>query len=192
MPVLEGYLQNRTLLSRIEGTLQLMSLFAPGTNGTLKSTTQPAALFELARALDAAENRRNGDNPGLAPKRNTATTVSFDTGTIAIAVAIPMSPSLDAAGVIQLTPSDYLGAPYSDFLNGGGELYSTNLIAAFAEMSQTLAAHEKAITPVDDQPNNIQVEADFETGLLTISANLPFTSSVSTGGDVVIHAVDYL
>lgn len=169
-----------------------MSNFAPGTGGTLKATTEPAALFELARALDAAENSRNGSNPGLAPKRNIATTVSFDSGTVAIAASLPVVPVLDSVGVIQLAPSDYLGAPYSDFANGNGDLNSTNLIAAFIEMAQILAASEKGVTPTDDQPNNVSVDVDFESGTLTVSANLPFTSATSAVGDVVIHAIDYL
>ncbi len=169
-----------------------MSVFAPGVAGTLKSVTEPSALFELARALDASENARNGANPGLAPKRNIATTISFDTGTIAIAASLPVATSVVADGSIQLVASDYLGAPYSDFVNGGGDLTSTNLVRAFAEMAQTLSASEKAVTPVDDQPNNVQVEVDFEAGTLTVSANLPFSTSTTAAGFVVIEASDYL
>lgn len=168
------------------------SIFAPGAGGTLKAVTEPAALFELARALDAAENARNGANPGLPPKRNITTTVSFDTGVIAIAASLPISTTIATNGTLNLTASDYLGAPYSDFANGGGDLESTNLVAAFVEMSQMLSASEKAVQPVDDQPNNVEVTVDFESGTLTVSASLPFSTTTDASGFVVIQAADYL
>ncbi|MBD2416064.1 hypothetical protein H6G80_03155 [Nostoc sp. FACHB-87] len=169
-----------------------MSTFDPGDAGTLKSTQLPAALFEICRALDAAENTRNGANPGLTPRRNISTTVSFDTGTIAVAATIPVTPSIGAGGLIQLTASDYLGAPYSNFTNGGGDLASDTLPEALLEMANLLAAAEKAVTPAENQPNNVQVQFDLETGSATISANMPFTTAAATNGDVTVHAIDYL
>jgi hypothetical protein len=169
-----------------------MSTFDPGDNGTLKSTQLPAALFEICRALDAAENTRNGANPGLTPRRNISTTVSFDTGTIAVAATIPVTPSIGAGGLIQLAASDYLGAPYSTFVNGGGDLASDTLPEALLEIANLLAAAEKAVTPAENQPNNVQVQFDLETGSATISANMPFTTAASANGDVTVHAIDYL
>lgn len=169
-----------------------MSIFDPGDAGTLKSTQLPSALFEICRALDAAENTRNGANPGLTPRRNISTTVSFDTGTIAVAATIPVTPSIGAGGLIQLTASDYLGAPYSDFANGGGDLASDTLPEALLEMANLLAAAEKAVTPAENQPNNVQVQFDLETGSATISANMPFTTAAAANGDVTVHAIDYL
>ncbi len=87
-----------------------MSTFNPGTSGTLKSTQIPAAFFEVCRSLDAAENVRNGSNPGLPPRRNLSTTVSFDTGTIAVAASIPITTSIQPNGSIDIVASDYLGA----------------------------------------------------------------------------------
>lgn len=170
----------------------MASVFAPGTAGTLKATTLPSALFDAARALDAAENLRNGANPGLPPKRNIATTISLDTGTISIAATIPFNTSLGPAGQSILVPSDYLGAPYSDFIDGGGQLNSAHIIGAFVETAQTVAAAEKAIQPVEDQPNNVQIAVDFETQTITVSAELPFNTASEADGDVVIKAIDYL
>ncbi|GAX44716.1 hypothetical protein NIES4075_57350 [Tolypothrix sp. NIES-4075] len=169
-----------------------MSTFNPGTSGTLKSTQIPAAFFEVCRALDAAENLRNGANPGLPPRRNLSTTVSFDTGTIAVAATIPVTTSIQANGSIDIAASDYLGATYSVFANGGGDLNSDTLPEALLELASILAAAEKAVIPAENQPNNVQIQFDLETGSATISANLPFNTAAAANGDVTIHAIDYL
>ena len=169
-----------------------MSLFDRGTAGTLKSTQLPAAFFEVARALDAAENARNGANPGLLPRRNLSTTVSFDAGTIAIAATIPVTVSIQTNGSIDITATDYLSGSYSSFIGGGGDLKSDTLPEALLEISSLLAAEEKTVTPADAQPNNVQIQFDLETGSATITANLPFTTSAASTGDVTIHAIDYL
>ncbi|MBD2692637.1 hypothetical protein [Anabaena catenula] len=169
-----------------------MSTFDPGTSGTLKSTQIPQAFFEVCRALDAAENTRNGANPGLPPRRNLSTTASFDTGTIAVAATIPIVTTIQADGTIQIAGSDYLGSTYSTFANGGGGLESTNIVAAFLETASLLSAAEKAVTPVENQPNNVQIQIDVEAGSVVVSANLPFTTVAASNGDVTIKAIDYL
>lgn len=169
-----------------------MSIFDPGTSGTLKSTQVPQAFFEICRALDAAENTRNGANPGLPPRRNLSTTVSFDTGTVAVAATIPITTNIQTNGSIDIVASDYLGSTYSVFTNGGGDLKSDTLPEALLEMASILAAAEKAVTPAENQPNNVQIQFDIETGSATISANLPFNTVAATNGDVTIHAIDYL
>ncbi|QSJ18745.1 hypothetical protein JYQ62_08290 [Nostoc sp. UHCC 0702] len=169
-----------------------MSTFDPGTNGSLKSTQLPQAFFEICRSLDAAENTRNGANPGLPPRRNLSTTVSFDTGTIAVAATIPVIPSVQTDGTIKLVASDYLGSTYSTFNNGDGDLTSSNIIAAFFETASLLSAAEKTVTPVENQPNNVQITIDLEAGNASISGNLPFTTAAAASGDVTIIAIDYL
>jgi hypothetical protein len=169
-----------------------MSTFDPGTSGTLKSTQIPQAFFEVCRALDAAENSRNGANPGLPARRNLSTTVSFDTGTIAVAASIPIVTSIQTDGTIKILASDYLGSAYSTFANGGGDLTSTNIVAAFLETASLLSASEKAVTPIENQPNNIQIQVDVEAGSATVSGNIPFTTAAATNGDVTIKAIDYL
>lgn len=169
----------------------IMSTFNPGTGGTLKSTTLPSAWFETVRLLNAAENNRNGANPGLTPKQNLTANISLDTGTIQVAATIPIEQTL-VAGVPQIIVNDYLGSAYSTFNNGGGDLDSTNLVSAFLEVSGLLHAAEKAVTPITDQPNNIQVTYDLEAGSATVAANIPFTTSADSSGKVLIDSIDYL
>lgn len=169
-----------------------MSTFDPGIAGTLNSTQIPQAFFEVCRALDAAENSRNGANPGLPARRNLSTTVSFDTGTIAVAATIPITTAIQADGTIKIVASDYLGSTYSAFVHGGGDLTSTNIVAAFLETASLLSASEKAVVPAENQPNNIQIQFDVEAGSATVSANMPFTTLAATNGDVTVQAIDYL
>ncbi len=169
-----------------------MSTFDPGTAGTLNATQIPSAFFEVARAMDAAEQARNGANPGLTPRRNLATTVSFDTGTISVAATIPIIATAQTDGSTKIVAQDYLGSTYSGFVNGGGDLKSSTIMEAFIEISTLLAASEKLVVPTDSQPDNVQVQFDLEAGVATISANIPFTSEAAGNGDVVIIAIDYL
>lgn len=169
----------------------LMSIFDPGTGGTLKSINIPSAFFELCRAMDAAENARNGANPGLPPQRNISTTVSFDTGTIAVAATIPILATVGTDGVIQLGAVNYLGT-FGEFLPGGGDLTADTLPEALVEIATLLSNAEKAITPAENQPDNVQVNFDLETGSAIISANLPFTSRSENDGAVTVIAIDYL
>lgn len=192
IPLSMGTFPNTTEYTYGHSIKYKMSTFDPGTSGTLKSTQIPAAFFEICRALDAAENNRNGNNPGLPPKRNLSTTVSFDTGTIAVAATIPVVTTIQTNGSIDIAAIDYLGSTYAAFAGGGGDLKSDTLPEALLEVASLLAAHEKAITPAENQPNNIQIQFDLETGSAIIAANLPFTTLAATTGDVTIHAIDYL
>ncbi|MCG6135731.1 MAG: hypothetical protein MET45_13895 [Nostoc sp. LLA-1] len=169
-----------------------MSVFDPGEDGTLRATQLPSAFFEVARAMDAAEQNRNGANPGLAPRRNLATTVSFDTGTISVAATLPIIVSTETDGSIKIVAQDYLGSTYSGFDGGGGDLKADTIMEAFLEIASKLAAAEKLVVPTDSQPDNIQVSFDSESGTANISANIPFTSEAANDGDVVIIAIDYL
>ena len=169
-----------------------MSTFNPGTGGTLVSTTLPSAFFELCRVLNAAENSRNGANPGLPAKQNLSVTISLDTGTVAVAGTFAITQVINASGVPTIVASDYLGSSYSAFVDGGGDLNSTTLPAAMLELGGLLAAAEKAVLPTQDQPNNVQVLYDLEAGNATISANLPFTTLAASSGNVEIQAIDYL
>lgn len=170
-----------------------MSVFVPGTGGTLKSAKKPAALFEMARVLDAAENSRNGANPGIPAKQNLTVTVDFGTRTAAIAATLPITATIGVDGKPILDVSDYLGAPYSTFVPGpDGDLKSTDIPSAFLELAQIVSNAEKAVTPVDDQPNNVQITYDLEAGNVTIAGTLPITTASEADGDVVIQAVDYL
>jgi len=168
-----------------------MSIFVNG-GGTLHSTHKPSALLEAAILLDAAENARNGANPGLPPKRNIVTQISFDTGTVSIAATLPITQSL-VGGTPKITITDYLGTTYSTYSPGtAGDTASTTIMGAFVEVAASLSNAEKLVTPIGDQPNNVQVIYDMESEVATITAALPFTYSIATNGDPTVTAVDYL
>lgn len=166
-----------------------MSVFNPG-GGDLKSTNLPGAFFEMARNLDEAERNRNNANPGLLAQRKITTTINFGE-LISVAAEIPIVPQIRSDGSSGSVAQDYLGPLFNAFTPGTGDLKSSNLIAAFVEISEMLAAAEKAI-PLDSQPNNIQIIFDRESGVSTITANLPFSTITDAAGRVTIAAIDYL
>lgn len=185
-PSIKEYIYGRYIIYK-DGKV---STFNNG-GGTLKSDNLPAALFEVARELDASEQERNGANPGLTPRRNLTTTISFDTGTIAIAASLPCVFSIGAGGTQSVSLQNYLGTTWTEFNAGtGGSLSSTNVISAFLEVASLLATAEKSIQP--DEPNNVQIQYDQEAGTATIAANLPFTTEQGANGEVTIIAIDYL
>lgn len=107
---------------------------------------------------------------------------------------LPITAALNGiSGIVEVTASDYLGSTYSAFLPGtGGDLKSTNAAAAMLEISQRVSAAEKTVTPLENQPNNVQVEISLENNTATISASLPISTATEADGDIVIQAVDYL
>ena len=165
------------------------SNFSP-TGSDLRSTNLPAALFEIARLLDAAENERNGANPGIAPKQNITTAIDFGTRTIAINASLPVQFAKGAAGVTMVEAVNYLGTPYGAFAPGGDTVAIT-IPGAFLEIAQMVSSAEKDVQPAEDQPNNVQVSIDMEAGTATVTATLPCDTDASLTGEVIISAVDY-
>ncbi len=161
------------------------------TGSSLKSGTIPAALFEAALFLDNAEKARNGANPGLAPKSNVAVTLSSDEGIISITAALPAEVSLDATGSLSYNAKDYLGGVYGAF-TPGGDITVATAMDALVVVAQKLSIAEKLVQPVEDQPNFIQVESSSESGVITITATLPYTAVILANGRVEISMIDYL
>lgn len=161
------------------------------TGSTLKADTIPAALVEAALLVDAAEKARNGANPGITPKNNISLTFSSDDGTANIAATLPADISVGADGGVRYLPKDYLGGSYAVF-TAGGAVTATSVMAAFVQVAQILSAAEKAIQPAEDQPNFVQVESSSETGTITVTAAVPFTSTIDAAGALIITALDYL
>lgn len=161
------------------------------TGSSLKSDTIPAAFLEAALLVDAAEKARNGANPGITPKNNLIVTFSSDDGTANIAATLPVDITVGSGGAVTYAAKDYLGGSYSVFTPGGA-VTAVTVQAALVQVAQILSSAEKAIQPVEDQPNLVQVESSSELGTITISASLPFSSVISATGDVVITALDYL
>lgn len=170
-----------------------MSVFAPGTGGTLKSVTNPAALFEAARLLDTNENARNMANTGVSPKNNITVSIDFGTRVASLAASIPAVFTLDASGNIVVNAVDYLGSTFSAVTPGvGGDAKGTDSPSLFVEIAQMLAAKEKLVTPVEDQPNNVQIILEAETQAIVITATLPINTAGDASGAVIVSAVDYL
>lgn len=161
------------------------------TGSSLQSDTIPAALIEAALLVDAAEKARNGANPGITPKNNISLTFSSDDGTANIAATLPVDVTIGTDGSVKYLPKDYLGGTYAVFTPGGA-VTATSRMAAFVQVAQLLSAAEKAIQPAEDQPNFIQVESSSETGTITITASLPYTSTLDAAGSLLITALDYL
>jgi hypothetical protein len=161
------------------------------TGSSLKSTNLPSALLEAALFLDAAEKDRNGANPGLAPKNSLTLTISSDEGLINISAVLPAETTIGAGGTLVYNAKDYLGGSYSAFV-AGGDVSAAFRQDALVQIAQMLSNAEKLIQPVEDQPNFVQIESSSEAGTITVTATLPYTAVILTGGTVEIIAIDYL
>lgn len=161
------------------------------TGSSLQSDTIPAAFLEAALLLDAAEKARNGANPSITPKNNLSVTFSSDDGTANIAATLPVDVTVAANGSVSYAAKDYLGGAYSAF-TAGGDVTATLRQTALVQVAQILSAAEKNIQPTEDQPDFVQIESSSETGLITITAALPFTSTIDAAGNITITALDYL
>lgn len=161
------------------------------TGSGIKSTTIAAAFVEACRLLNEAEITRNAANPSVAPKNNVTMSASFDGKSFSIAAALPFVPALDASGKYIADATDYLGTLYSAFVPGTGTAKSTDLPSLVMEIGQILSSKEKTV-PEADRPNNIQVSIDDESGVATITANIPFTAAIGPDGEVTLTALDYV
>ncbi|TYQ29428.1 hypothetical protein PseudUWO311_00590 [Pseudanabaena sp. UWO311] len=172
-------------------TLKRMSVYTP-TGSDLDSTTLAGAFVEVVRKLNEAEKTRNAANSSQAPKNNVAMSANFDTNSYDIAVTLPISESANTSGGIVSVPTDYLGGSYSAFVPGTGTAKSTTLQGATLEIAQKLSAAELAVTPETDRPTNIQVDISLETRIATITAQIPFTPSFGSAGEITLTALDYV
>jgi hypothetical protein len=161
------------------------------TGSSLKSGTIPAAFFEACLFLDSAEKARNGANPGIAPKNNMTVTISSDEGVAQITATLPVDVTVLADGGIKYGAKDYLGGIYGAF-TAGGDVTADTRMEAVVQIASILAAKEKTVQPLEDQPNNIQIESSSENGTITVTATLPISTSISAAGVVEIVAIDYL
>lgn len=162
------------------------------TGSNLKSDFLAGAFVESCRLLNQAEAARNAANLGVAAKNNITMSASFDNNVFTISAALPVSVALDTSGKPVIDVTDYLGSTFSAFVVGTGAAKSTDLPSLVLEMAQKLSAAEKSVSPVTDQPDNIQIDISLETGLATISANIPYTPSIDADGAVTLTAQDYV
>jgi hypothetical protein len=48
------------------------------------------------------------------------------------------------------------------------------------------------VQPIEDQPNNVQIESSSENGFITITGTVPFTQTIDVDGNIKIVALDYV
>lgn len=162
------------------------------TGSGLSSTNISSAFVESCRLLNQAEAARNAANLGGTQKNNITMSASFDLNVYTINIALPVADTLDASGRVIADVTDYIGSTYSAFVVGTGEAKSTDLPSLVMELAQKLSRAEKAVLPVSDQPTNVQIDISLETGIATITANIPYSPSVGALGAVVLTAQDYV
>ena len=68
---------------------------------------------------------------------------------------------------------------------------ATTVEGQFLEVARELQGLEAAQSTADLPLNNVQIDTDIETGLVTITATLPATLS-GTGGALTLTAGEYL
>ncbi|BAU63031.1 hypothetical protein STA3757_03860 [Stanieria sp. NIES-3757] len=163
-----------------------MSTFDPGTSGTLKSTTIPAAFVEAVTVL---QNREAAITTN--PPDNVTVSIDVDNQLATLALTLPITFSLDGTGKPVVTASDYLTSlsGSNTFVNGSGDLASSNLTAAVLELAQTLHAAEKVEDPEID---NIQISYDLENSQANMSASIPLTVAVNSSGKLEVTVTDYV
>lgn len=162
-----------------------MSTFNNG-GGSLKSTTKPAAMLEIANLLANAEAAASTtDNP----LNSISVTFDLEAKLAQISATLPIGVAIGTAGNFYGGASNYIGVSAA-YVPGNGDLKSIDLPAAFLEMAITVNIAEKAI--VTNPPNNVTVSLDLENSQATVTASLPISMSVNASGEIVSHAVDYL
>ncbi len=159
-----------------------MTVFAPGSGGSLKSTTVEAAFLELV--VRAA----NAPRLTTAPE-DASITYQFDSATSAItgSMVVPIETSL-TGGLITTNPVPFVDE--TGYTTGsGGDLASSGLIDNLVELSYRVN-EIPAIDP--DAPGGLDLSADLDSKRVTASFVCPVTISVDSSGKPIFTAVDYL
>ena len=68
---------------------------------------------------------------------------------------------------------------------------ATTAEGQFLELARELQSLESTQSTADNPLNNVQIDTDIESGLITISASLPGSLS-GTGGALTLSADEYL
>ncbi|WP_138504073.1 hypothetical protein [Nostoc sp. PA-18-2419] len=160
-----------------------MVALAPGTNGTLKSTSYEAALLEAAQLLELAEEG------SVTPTTVNFTDVSLNNAakTADITINLPVTLALSTTdGSIAITGDSYVTPT---FANGGGDIKSTTLPAAVLELAQYLQALEVSTSGA---PNNVNIVFNTEQKYAAITASLPAVKSIGSDGKIRVTVTPYL
>lgn len=162
-----------------------MSIFNNG-GGSLKSTTIPAALLEVANLLAVSEAAASATDD---PLNNISVTFDLEARLAQITATLPINISTGNAGNFYGGASNYIGEA-AVYVPGTGDLKSIDLPAAFLEMAIMTNLAEKAV--VIDPPSNVTIALDLENLVATVTASLPISMSVNANGEIVSQAVDDL
>lgn len=159
-----------------------MTVFAPGSGGTLKSTTVEAAFLELVvRAASAPRLTTAPEDAAIA--------YQFDStaGAIVGTMVIPIETSL-TSGLITTNPVPFVDE--SGYTTGtGGDLASSGLIDNLVE----LAYRVNEIPAINaENPGGLDLSADLDAKRVTAGFTCPVTISVDSAGKPIFTAVDYL
>lgn len=170
-----------------------MSIFAPGTGGTVKSTTWEALAIETSLLLQNAEEAQNA----LLTNPINRVAVNYETGDPKVAtvqINMPITLDIDTDGGGKFVAAPFLNPAFPFTAGAGSDLKSTNLEAAVLEGFYKLQALEKTPPAVGDPipPNNVNVAINTETLTAAITATLPISFAVGADGRPVISATTYL
>lgn len=159
-----------------------MTVFNPGTGGTIKSTTYETAFLEIL--VRAANATRLTDAPETAA---IAYTITQATKSLQGTFVIPFTSGL-AAGLMTQNPTPFVDE--SGYTSGtGGDLASTGLIDNLIELSYRV--NELPGKP-DYVFGGLDLSIDMDAKLISGSFILPVDFSINSDGSVKLSAVDFL
>ena len=159
-----------------------MTIFAPGTGATLKSTTVESAFLELVTRLSNAT--RLTDAPAEA---TISYQVSSTDKTLVGTAVIPFASGL-SSGLVSINPTPFVDQ--TDYTTGsGGDLSSSGLVDNFVELMYK-------VNEIPNKPDNtvggLDLAVDMDTKLITGAFTLPISITVSSAGIHQVEAVDFL
>lgn len=159
-----------------------MTVFAPGSGGSLKSTTVEAAFLELVvRASSATRLTTAPEDAQIAYQFDSATNAI--TGTM----TIPIESSL-TGGLITTNPVPFVDE--TGYMTGtGGDLASSGLIDNLVELAYRVN-EIPAINP--EAIGGLDLSVDLDAKRVAASFTCPVTISVDSAGKPIFTAVDYL
>lgn len=159
-----------------------MTVFAPGSGGSLKSTTVEAAFLELVvRAANAPRLTTAPEDAQIAYQLDSA--ASAITGTM----TIPIETSL-TGGLITTNPVPFVDE--TGYMTGtGGDLASSGLIDNLVELAYKV--NEIPAKP-ENEIGGLDLSADLDAKRVSATFTCPVTISVDSAGKPILTAVDYL
>lgn len=159
-----------------------MTVFTPGSGGSLKSITVEAAFLELVvRASRATRLTTAPEDAQIAYQFDSATNAI--TGTM----TIPIESSL-TGGLITTNPVPFVDE--TGYVTGtGGDLASSGLIDNLVELAYRV---NEIPAKSEDEIGGVDLSVDLDAKRVAASFTCPVTISVDSAGKPIFTAVDYL